>query len=120
MIGHRRLNECIRTRMLGNVIDANAFGLFRGQRVFQFDKQHAQVSVHHVDDRLVNAHGKVRMFAERVQLEQHRTFVNRAYLLVKYNVPFGRRAARRVPAQKVKVSKYLFDFFNFKNSNIYF
>lgn len=60
-VGSRRV-----ARVLGNVIDADAFGLVGGQRVLELDEENARLLVDEIDHRLVNRHGQVGVLAERI------------------------------------------------------
>lgn len=122
MLGHGRLHErpgAAHTRrvdrVLGDVIDADSFGLVRRQRVLELDEEYVRSLVDEVNHRLVDRHGQVGVLAERIEFEQEWTLVYRAHLFVQRGVAFVRAAAthapRRVPAEEVKVGEYLLDFF---------
>ena len=117
VVGDDRLNLRIAARVLGDVVDADAFGLLGGQRVLQLDEQHCDVAIDDVNDGLEHAHGQVGVLAERVELEENGTLVYRAHLFVQDDVSFGWRVARRVPAEKVEIAEHLFDCFEEEKKN---
>ena len=82
MIAYHRLHKRAATRMFGNVVDSDALGLLSGKRILEFNEKHGHLTVDYVNDWLVYTNWQICVLSERIELEEHRTLVECANLLV--------------------------------------
>jgi hypothetical protein len=90
------------------MVNSNALGFFRSERVDQRDKQHCRFTGNDIDDRFKELNGKLLDWSVcSVHLQQDRAFVELADLSVYLDVLFSWLRSCRVPAQEIQVAEDL-------------